>query len=336
MNVSDPQSGGNRKRRKDWRLSENEKYDAREALEMLVGSKLSLTDCVRIATSGLAVVSETTGLMDGIEGFMRHNHAKYKRGSLRIRTLEWYRQVLINFESQFTDYNLDDFNRKDLKKWFEARKQSPESIKGTYRAVRAMFRWAARQDPPLVKIDPTAGLQLDLGRHARRIETLSPELAHALIEHGGAHKYVYALGLYVGLRPEEITGIGKEKLDWSAINKTERLIRITEHISKTGRARILEGLSDRLWDILSTGPLTGPINPTESRQSINRAKQILGLLKWPQDCLRHSFATYDLAMHNDVGRTSLLLGHEGRTSLLFTRYRGVRTKAEAVDYFRLV
>jgi hypothetical protein len=324
-----------KKKRKDWKLSEAQKYEARAAFDALEGSGLTISDCIRIALGRDTVASKKTTLSDAIHEFLWNNLQKQKRGAMRPVTVEWYRKTLEIFDASFDGYILDDFDRAGLKKWFEAYPGASATVNTLHRSIRAMFRWAARQDPPLIKIDPTAGLQLDLGNgKSGPISTFSPEQAHALIEQGGPHKYVYALGLYAGLRPEEIAGRDKPKLDWSAINRQDRIIRISDDIAKTGRVRILEGLSDKLWDILSSGPLVGAISPTETRQSVRCAKEILGLEKWPQDVLRHSFATYDLAMHGDIGRTSLLLGHEGKTSLLFTRYRGVRRKVEAERYFQ--
>jgi integrase len=279
-------------------------------------------------------LSKHTTLRDAVDAFISEAYTQQKAKEMRPRTFDYYVTNLNRFESLFKDQATDDFTRPLLKQWFESLPTSPESTRSFYRAVRRLFRWCAEQDPPLIKNDPTVGLKLKLGTHKREIATFTPEQANLLIQKGGQHKFAYALGLYAGIRPEEIAGTDKPRLDWSAIKRQDRMIRIPEHIAKTGRVRILEGLSDKLWDILSYGPPSGPISATMSRSSVDKAKKILNLKKWPQDCLRHSFATYDLAMHGDISRTSLLLGHEGKTSLLFTRYRGVRTKAEAVEYFK--
>ena len=56
---------------------------------------------------------------------------------------------------------------------------------------------------------------------------------------------------------------------------------------------------------------------------------------WRHDACRHSFATYHVALFGSVERTSIILGHEGRPTLLHQRYRGVATRAEAEEFFRI-
>jgi hypothetical protein len=50
--------------------------------------------------------------------------------------------------------------------------------------------------------------------------------------------------------------------------------------------------------------------------------------------LRHSFASYHLAYHRDAARTALELGHKS-TTLLFTNYRELVTKSDAIRYWAI-
>ena len=50
--------------------------------------------------------------------------------------------------------------------------------------------------------------------------------------------------------------------------------------------------------------------------------------------MRHSFASYHLAYHRDAARTALELGHKS-TTLLFTNYRELVTKAAAIRYWAI-
>ena len=47
--------------------------------------------------------------------------------------------------------------------------------------------------------------------------------------------------------------------------------------------------------------------------------------------MRHSFASYHLALHESADKTALEMGHRD-TRMLFRHYREIVTKGEAVEY----
>lgn len=50
--------------------------------------------------------------------------------------------------------------------------------------------------------------------------------------------------------------------------------------------------------------------------------------EWPHDAMRHSYASYHLAMHGSADKTSTELGHRS-TEMLFRHYREPVTKHDA-------
>ena len=54
------------------------------------------------------------------------------------------------------------------------------------------------------------------------------------------------------------------------------------------------------------------------RQFKLRACAALGLSRWPQDLLRHTAASYLLALHGDAGKVATMLGNS--SSVLLTHY----------------
>jgi integrase len=56
---------------------------------------------------------------------------------------------------------------------------------------------------------------------------------------------------------------------------------------------------------------------------------------WPQDCLRHSFASYHLAMFESAEKTALQMGHNS-TDMLFRHYRELVTKEQAEKFWALM
>jgi integrase len=59
-----------------------------------------------------------------------------------------------------------------------------------------------------------------------------------------------------------------------------------------------------------------------------------GKLKWPNNCLRHSFASYHLAHFRDAAKTAFEMGHES-PKLLYQTYGNCVTRREAEQWWGL-
>ncbi|HMP75089.1 MAG TPA: hypothetical protein PKE12_02220 [Kiritimatiellia bacterium] len=66
------------------------------------------------------------------------------------------------------------------------------------------------------------------------------------------------------------------------------------------------------------------------RLAIRRAK-----LKWTRDIMRHTYASYHLARHQNAAATALQLGHHGDTTVLFAHYRNVIRREHAATFWQL-
>jgi integrase len=59
-----------------------------------------------------------------------------------------------------------------------------------------------------------------------------------------------------------------------------------------------------------------------------------GIVSWPPNALRHSFASHHLAHHRNASETALQLGHtESRT--LFANYRELVRSEDAEAFWRI-
>ena len=124
------------------------------------------------------------------------------------------------------------------------------------------------------------------------------------------------------MRPLEI-----ERLTWDDV--LEQYIEITAAKAKT-RKRRLVSLSDNLKEWLSLG---GDLPLTNKRKRLGRVVQIAGL-NWQPDIMRHSFASYHLAMHTSADKTALELGHRD-SKMLFAHYRELVTQETAQAYWSI-
>jgi integrase len=324
--------------RRDRRLGLAEVADAREALGLLEGSNLTLAECVRIALriEGSGEYRRVT-LERAIDDFLTDCRGRVKRGALRARTVDFYSDHLWAFEEGFSGKDLDGLQRRELQQYFD---QGAGAAK--YRSIRALFNWALRQDPQLLRTNPLTGVRLPSVVREEEVAFLSVEEAAALLAADPPYRWVFALCLFAGIRPEEIASSEKRGLHWEHINRAEKLIRIPADIAKGSRrgsmARLIDQAPDNLWTWLTDAPAEGPVFPHLPRQITYWARKLAGYTgarKWPYDGLRRSFATYHTACFNDVGKTSLIMGHRGDPSMLHRHYRGLATRAQGEAYFAL-
>ena len=140
-----------------------------------------------------------------------------------------------------------------------------------------------------------------------------------------------AIVMFAGLRREEIT-----QLDWRAIDLDRRFIEVAAEKSKTAQRRLVT-ISDNLHAWLAPfRAISGSVMPPAItyRRKFQRALQAAGIESWKPNALRHSFASYHLAAHQDAARTALELGHiESRT--LFQHYRELIRPEDAQAFWRI-
>jgi len=137
----------------------------------------------------------------------------------------------------------------------------------------------------------------------------------------------FAVSLFAGLRRAEVM-----QLDWSNINFNARRIKVTPETAKRRRLRHVD-MSDNLakW-LASFRNDTGRLYYL--RDDFDNARKKAGIT-WTNNVLRHSFASYHLAMYENAAQTSLQLGHRD-TEVLFNHYRDLVTREDAQRFWKLV
>jgi integrase len=318
--------------RKDWALSMVQKMDAREALGLLEGSGLTLVDAAKRAVATMARVERSVSVDVAVAGFL--SAARVKK--LRASTLDWYARELVHFADAMGEAGLDTVTRVKVRQYVEAR--VPGVRAGVFRCVRALFRWASRQEPPLIATDPTMGIVYEPPKRQTDVQVLSVEQCRRLLEGMGRYRAAVAVALFSGVRPEEIAGRDKPALNWAHVREKEEVLRVPGDIAKVaGVPRTLEGLPDALWRWLKVCPekREGPVCPARFREIGRRGREVLGLPVWPKDITRDTFASYAVAFMGDAAKVALWLGHEGDQRLLHRHYRGVVSEAAAKEFFGL-
>lgn len=314
-------------------LTPSQRNDARAALALLAPVGITLEQAARIALGKRAPKPSVT-VAKVADEFLRSRLTE----GCRPATFDWYEERLNVIVAHFGDHIIDGITRGDFKKWLEQSSSSAAARAGTARAARALWRYAQHHDPSYVNDVVTDGLtfQAPSATADGSKKFLSVDTCEKILK--GVPKFYHnavALMLFAGIRPEEIAGERKEWLKWEHVNVTEKLIRVPADISKTGQSRLIEGLPDTIWAWLTPTDRAATISPHNIRTVIASVKTASGLVKWKQDGLRHSFATYAMGLNNNPGLVAVWLGHNGNPTMLYRHYRGLVTKSEAEKFFAL-
>jgi integrase len=315
--------------RRDRALSPAERADARAALQILEGSGLSLADAARRAIEGRAALRRIS-VEDCADRFLRARLA-----SLRPQSLDWLERRLGPLRDAFGAREMDAVSRADFRSWLAALPVGDSTRAGYVRATRQLWRWAAAQEPPLAGPSPAAGLSGAVGTKGRTVGFLTVEECARILAVDTPWRPALALMLFAGLRVDELAGQGKPPLTWRAINAEERTIRVPAECSKIGRARLLQGLPEAVWAWLGPGGGDGErVCPGQSVNAVRWAKARVER-PWPANALRHTFATYAVALTGEPDRVAGWLGHLGGSNLLHGHYAGLARRAEGEAFFAL-
>ena len=80
--------------------------------------------------------------------------------------------------------------------------------------------------------------------------------------------------------------------------------------------------------------LIGAGNDSGGDRRLRESAMVAAKIKtWPVDVLRHSFASYRLAMHDNAAKTALEMGHTG-TVMLFQHYRNLAKPEAAREWWK--
>jgi site-specific recombinase XerD len=231
---------------------------------------------------------------------------------------------------------------------------SPQTIKGIRTAAHGLFQWALDRD--LVSSNPVTRAKAPKVRQGE-VGTISTSQLKGLLRTALmiAPRSVPALAVWAfcGVRRAELCRLRFEDLD---VKRKE--LRISAKAAKTGVARYvpapaalfvwLEAAKSAgvapIGKLVPGGMKKGPddqLIPDESEQKsegqLNRwlreIRPKAGLAEWPNNALRHSFASHAAAMHEDFAKVAAWLGHARDPRLLVARYRHAVAKGEGEAWF---
>ena len=169
---------------------------------------------------------------------------------------------------------------------------------------------------------------------AKEIESavgiLTVEQTARLLESAAAELVPYiAIGAFAGLRRAEL-----ERLDWKEVDLQSGLIEVAAAKAKSARRRFVKIQPNLAKWLQPSAQLSGNVTPAGYRALLEAAREAAGIEQWPQNALRHSFASYHLARFNDAAALALELGHTN-SNLVFQHYRQLVRPKQAERYWKI-
>jgi integrase len=192
--------------------------------------------------------------------------------------------------------------------WFGKIKGSDTQRATVYRYVRLFFNWTVKMD----LLDRSPFRAVDCPRARSRKDILDAGQMRALLDADMSDEMRASilLGGFAGLRSIEI-----QRMNWEDVDVKAGQIWVRPEVSKQHH-----GMMDRIVDL--TEPMVrrekfftgkkGRIVPGSARAHYEERRRLAAKLGWdgfPENSLRHSFATYHLARCKSAPLTAFQMGH---------------------------
>src|SRR5262249_17009667 len=153
------------------------------------------------------------------------------------------------------------------------------------------------------------------------LETPNPETPEVLP--------MLTIGGFAGLRDAEI-----KRLDWSEVDLARGYIEVKAAKAKSARRRVIPIQPNLAAWLAPYSERKGMVVPVNARKKLDTARKAAGLARWPNNGLRHSFASYRMAAIHDAPRVAAELGHTS-PQMLYSTYRELVLPEEAERYWQI-
>lgn len=220
-----------------------------------------------------------------------------------------------------------DITHSEIENWVHGIEGSPQTKNNYLTISSAFFEWCMVQgyciNNPIKKITK-------IRVEDAPVEIFKPEELEKILQASTDEMLpIFAIGAFAGLRMSELM-----KLEWGEIYFDKNLIEVKASKAKTAKRRFVDILPCLSAWLKKFRGKTGPIWPY-TRFNFSQKRDILAKklnIKWPNNGLRHSFATYHCAAFENQDKTASQLGHPN-TDMLYSKYRELVTREEALKYW---
>ncbi len=249
------------------------------------------------------------------------------------------------FKECFGARPIASIERAEIRQWLtelravDDSELSSTSRNGYRRAINIVFNFALKEGylsaNPVVAVAATKVIRAP-------VEIYSPAEARALLFAAKAHRYdetgretelssilpAVAMGFFGGLRPEETY-----RLSWSDVDWEHCQIEVAADRTKTAKHRYAPIPPILLAWLEPYRQAEGRVCPVSLWRTLGKVRRKAQINRWPQDVLRHSFASYTLALRPDVHQLAAEMGNS--VAVIHRDYRRPVRQEDAQEFFAL-
>ncbi len=310
----------------------------REGIEFPSSLRVMAQDCqFRLQQRGKTITDATAHYLQHLDAIAKSCTVEAlvaellkvrKADGASARYLQDLTSRLKRFAKDFGARLVAEIKTQEVDEWLRGLAVAPVTRNNFRRVLGVMFGFAtgrgyashnaAAAAAKAKQIDSEVGI-LTVPQTAKLLESASAALVPFI-----------AIGAFAGLRPEELT-----RLSWDEIDLEANLIEVKARKSKTARRRHIKIQPNLVKWLMGHAKATGQVAPTNLRKEIKIARERAGISDWPNNALRHGFASYHLAKFRDAAALALEMGHTD-SDMLFAHYRQLVKPRDAARYWNIV
>ncbi|MEP6668951.1 MAG: site-specific integrase [Chthoniobacter sp.] len=292
--------------------------------------------------SAINVLGDHTSLLEAVRFYVKHHPKSLPRKTTREIVDEMIAakkadgmslRYLSDLESRLGRFarecpgQLSDLTTKDLQAWLNGLGVGPRGRNNFRAQLVAVFNFA-KTSGYLPKNQPTESDPLTKAKDVGSpIGIFAPDELTMLLEHADESLVPYlAIGAFAGLRTAELL-----RLNWPEIKLAQSYIEVTAGNAKTAQRRLVPIQPNlALW----LQPYAKTSGPVFCLSTINQKAAAFARrhgIVWPQNVLRHSFASYRLGQCKNAAEVALEMGNSAR--MVFQHYRELVTPADVEKWW---
>ncbi len=314
--------------------------EGQDALSIPDSLRIMARDCAeRLAARGHTIAEATDFYLRHLEAVEKsitvdalvseYIDSKRRAGQSDVHLADLHYR-LGNFAQDFGQAPIRTLTSSGIEDWLHALDLGPKSFNNFRDRLSTLFTYGVKRHyldaNPVTAIDPVKEIDsppeiFTVDQLDAVLEVCSPELLPTL-----------AIGAFTGLRTAELL-----RLSWTEVDLVRGYVEVTADKSKTARRRLIPISANLIEWLRPYAHHTGQVCPMGSfnyHESCRAFADKAGLSGWPKNGLRHSFASYYLALHQNAPELSLHLGHTS-PQMVFAHYRKVVTPEEAKRYWAI-
>ncbi len=304
----------------------------------------ALRDVIRGTIERLSVGTSTAALSDLHKKF-RDSREKAELSASHVSGLKYRLKRFVSYFPK--DEAAGNINTEAIERALSSMRAgglTAQTVKGIRGAAHAMFEWGV--DRGLVGSNPVSrskAPKVTQGEVGTITASQLKGLLRTALKTNPQMVPALATWAFTGVRRAELC-----RLRYDDFDHARKELRVSAAAAKTGTARFIPippCLKEWLDAAKAAGVLpVGKIIPGDTDMLaeawLNReflsVKADAGLTEWPQNAMRHSFASHASAKFEDFGKVGAWIGHAQDAGLLIQRYRHAVRKSEGEAWFEVL